>query len=883
MRSDASLLIRGRLLKEAVRQADANPTFVSVNSVPAYLARCEQSERNRLRTWLVLSVAAFLITGFLALAALYQRDIAIRNERIATAQALAAQSNEIRAKAPQPGLLLASEAVKTTVSLREPVVPAAEQALRDSLAALGGLVLRGHTGPVTRVATSPDSRWAVTASEDTTARVWDLQARDPAATSGVLAGHAGEIRDLVISGDGKCVVTADSKAEIRVWDLPVARSGAARFVLPKAGGDLNAVAISRDGQWVVAASSSGVNVWDLKGAEPTKPLTLGTEAASSIAIAADGHRVVTGHFDGVIKVWALPAPRDAVASRVYASPRDSFSDKPISVVTLSDDGHWLLTGNVGGTVRLWDFPNVRRTSPVAELKQEGVPQHDGDFRISSLSMNQQKGRIAAVQRNGRVRLYQLTRNNTVTSTGSLQQPGEAVGGAMSANGQWLLVGGEHGDARLLPLDENASEPRALLLRGHESFVNSTAFTKDNNWAITGGSDDTARLWRMEPAAPSAQPVALVGISEAGSNAIDIAAISSDVATIVVNGDGGDLRIFRLDAEFPESLTRLYGQASLFAGVPGAASFSSNAQALVTGDRLGAVKLWNLGNAGNDLSELSIGALDGNVAVLAVSPDRRFVAAGPRTGPLQVWDLTNPEPGGKPRKFSDVSDLGAAAISPDNRWVVTAGDTVLIQGIAAENTSRKEISGRDPGLRGASATFSSDGRKLAVAFGQEPGTTTFVGSHVLPQAGMVKVWDVGLRGAQNDPLALPVSGASLTSVAFSPHGRWLAAGGSDGNVRLWDLRSATEPERFIVLRGGDARVLAVAVTSDEKHVVAISTDKVVRLWKLQVGDLLDLASRHLARNLTGAEWNTFQQGRSPTLTFPELGSPSQSVGTPLILR
>jgi WD40 repeat protein len=49
------------------------------------------------------------------------------------------------------------------------------------------------------VATSPDERWLVTGSEDKTARLWDLTAKDPAANPVVLRGHDGKVSAAAIS------------------------------------------------------------------------------------------------------------------------------------------------------------------------------------------------------------------------------------------------------------------------------------------------------------------------------------------------------------------------------------------------------------------------------------------------------------------------------------------------------------------------------------------------------------------------------------------------------------------------------------------------------------------------------------------------------------
>jgi WD40 repeat protein len=821
------------------------------------------------RIAVALIIALAIAASAAAIVAEQRKTQAEREGRVAIAQALAAQAAESRPNTPLPSLLLAAQAVKTTTALREPVVPAAEQALRDSLAAIGGLVLHGHTGPVTRVTASPDSRWAITASKDTTARIWDLQAADPSTTSIALTGHTGEIDQLAISGDSKRLVTADSDRQIRVWDLPPASSPSARFVL-STGHKGNAVCISPDGRWIVAASGSKVKYWDLTSAEPTKAQELGTDGAAISALSLDARFLVTGDSDGTIKVWTFP-PAKNVASRVYASPNDSFTEKPVSMVRLTDDGRWLLAGNVGGTVGLWDLTSAKRT-PVAKMKQEGVAWHDIDFKIVSLTMNSKSGRIAAVQFNGLVRLYQLTKNNTVKATRTFQERGEVKNGAMSQDGKWLIIGSEHGGARLLPLGDHPTDPSGFRLRGHESYVNATAVTNDNKWAITGSSDDNARLWRMEPLTPSAQPITLAVAVKDSHNRLDIAAISPDASTIAVSGEMEQLRLFRLATTFPESLTRLHEQTSLNPGVLSAIAFGGSAHRFVTGDSLGEVSLWNL--EGAVPTKVSVGKLEyATITALAIGRDQRFVAAGASMRGVRIWDLADRSTPAKPRELHGVVTPSTVTISPDNRWLVTGGDEVFIHGLAADNASEKQISTAAASLRQTSATFSADGLKLAVAFGQTPGTTTFVGAHKLPPQGIVRVWNVGSQGVSDDPLVLNVPQASLTSVGLSRQGHWLVAGGTDGNVRLWDLRTA-KSEQFLLLRGGNARVLKVAVTPDEKFVIAYSEDETVRIWRLPVEDLLELAKRHVSRNLSEGEWNTFQSGRPRVLTFPELESPRQ---------
>jgi WD40 repeat protein len=105
------------------------------------------------------------------------------------------------------------------------------------------------------VAISPDNRWVVTGSEDNTARLWDLSAKDPAANPIVLRGHNGPVSAMAISPDNRWIMTAGGRGNTaRLWDLSAKDPGANPIVLRGHEGRVSAVAISPDNRWVVTGS-----------------------------------------------------------------------------------------------------------------------------------------------------------------------------------------------------------------------------------------------------------------------------------------------------------------------------------------------------------------------------------------------------------------------------------------------------------------------------------------------------------------------------------------------------------------------------------------------------------------------------------------------------
>lgn len=65
---------------------------------------------------------------------------------------------------------------------------------------------------------SPDGRTLATASDDTTVRVWDANARRELAT---LTGHSDTVARASFSSDGRTLAAISADNTIRLWDMDV--------------------------------------------------------------------------------------------------------------------------------------------------------------------------------------------------------------------------------------------------------------------------------------------------------------------------------------------------------------------------------------------------------------------------------------------------------------------------------------------------------------------------------------------------------------------------------------------------------------------------------------------------------------------------------------
>jgi WD40 repeat protein len=122
--------------------------------------------------------------------------------------------------------------------------------------------LEGHTEFVLAVAVTPDSRCAVSASDDGTLRLWDLQS---GRTIRQLEGHTEFVLAVAVTPDGCRAVSASDDQTLQLWDLESGKEIAA-FT---AESGINSCAVSPDGQTIIAGEYSGqVHLLRLVEADP---------------------------------------------------------------------------------------------------------------------------------------------------------------------------------------------------------------------------------------------------------------------------------------------------------------------------------------------------------------------------------------------------------------------------------------------------------------------------------------------------------------------------------------------------------------------------------------------------------------------------------------
>ncbi|HIA70043.1 TPA: hypothetical protein EYN98_29170 [Candidatus Poribacteria bacterium] len=182
---------------------------------------------NRFQRLVISGVTvAFMLMVGLSVFAFYQRSQAQETARVATSKSLAAFALAEMETNPELSLLLATESVKTMYDANEPVLPLSSTVLRQSLVkSRVRLALTGHDNRVMSAIYSANGEHILTASYDSTAKVWDAQTGEKLLT---LTGHDGAVCSAAYSPDGQRIVTANKDKTAKVWD---AETGKELFTL----------------------------------------------------------------------------------------------------------------------------------------------------------------------------------------------------------------------------------------------------------------------------------------------------------------------------------------------------------------------------------------------------------------------------------------------------------------------------------------------------------------------------------------------------------------------------------------------------------------------------------------------------------------------------
>jgi hypothetical protein len=214
--------------------------------------------------------------------------------------------------------------------------------------------------------------------------------------------------------------------------------------------------------------------------------------------------------------------------------------------------------------------------------------------------------------------------------------------------------------------------------------------------------------------------------------------------------------------------------------------------------------------------------------LVFSPDGQDVLYGghlPISG-LRLCDRATGKVRWQNRKFFE-----GGTFSADGKTVLVVECQFLYFLDAASGAVQKEVKLSGPSNNSicCAVALAPDGRRLAL--GMQTGQVYFCDARTGDEYQRFHAADRPAKDAP-DRGYFPIDGVRegfVNRVAFSPDGKWLGTGGSEGDVRLWEVATAREVLR---LKGHKGWVVDLAFGSDGRTLLTSSEDGQAYLWSLR---------------------------------------------------
>ncbi len=347
----------------------------------------------------------------------------------------------------------------------------------------------------------------------------------------------------------------------------------------------------------------------------------------------------------------------------------------------------------------------------------------------------------------------------------------------------------------------ALEPIGLL-EGHAGEVFSISWSPDGNRLVSGGGDNTVRVWNLRDSAPT------ITLEAQGGG--DEVAWSPDGAWLASKANDGTVTVWDVSMQRPVHTWERETEcmAVSIAWLPNSAQLGIGCSQS-GGDGRVTVRDANSGSVVRQLDQLS------GLNRLAWSPDGGRLASGGHDGKVRVWDSqTGVELVSLPVSAGSVGRVTWSRDGSQLAWGL-AGGGVEVWTVGHEQVGQAWSVGSDSTPL---VDWSADGLWLVSV---APG-----------MPGRLQVWEV----ANSSEFAAVDHGFWASAMAWSEDGRWLAAGSVDGTVTLWSTIDARTVLTLSAPRPVPANVLSVSWSPDSAELAVAYSDTLVRCWGVSDGAL-----------------------------------------------
>ncbi|MEG4276348.1 AAA-like domain-containing protein [Microcoleus sp. MON1_C1] len=499
----------------------------------------------------------------------------------------------------------------------------------------------GHNNWVRSVCFSPTGNAIATASDDNTAKLWDLQGNCLV----TFTGHNNRVTSVCFSPTGNAIATASNDGTAKLWDL----QGNCLVTFTQHNYSVTSVSFSPTGNAIATASSDGTaKLWDLQG-NCLVTFTGHNNSVTSVSFSRNGDAIATASNDGTAKLWNLQGNcLVTFTQHNYSVTSVSFSPTRDAITIASSDGTvklWDLQGNCLVTftghnkvITSVSFSPTRdviatasydKTTKLWDLQGNCLVTFTGhNHLVRSVSFSPTRDRIATASIDGTAKLWDLQGNCLVTFIGHNNSVWSVC---FSRNGDVIATASYDKTAKLWDLQGNC----LVTFTGHNNSVNSVIFSPTRDAIATASDDRTAKLWDL-------QGNCLVTFTGHNNSVTSVSFMPTEDRIATASNDG-TAKLWDLQGNCLVTFTGHYASVRSVCFSP-----SRTEDVIATASQDGTAKLWDLqGNLLADFSGYKGNLLKGEadfvelkspIYSICFSRDGKLLITGDADGKVRFWPI-----------------------------------------------------------------------------------------------------------------------------------------------------------------------------------------------------------------------------------------------------
>lgn len=526
--------------------------------------------------------------------------------------------------------------------------------------------LSGHQDIVNSVNYSPDGRLLVSASSDTTVKIWQRDGK----LLKTLVGHLDSVIDVAFSPQGDLIASAGEDNVVKLWSV----EGEPIDTLYGHRGRVHRVVFSPQGDLIASAGEdTTVRLWNREG-KLAGILVNQTQEVLAVAFSPDGQIIATGDRSGTLKLWNRSGK---ILSTIAAH------NLPIRGIDFSPDGRQIATGGDDKVAKIWQLSDNLNGNLVEVLSGYEAP-------VTEVKFSPNGEIIGTSSWDKSIKLWH--RNGTLYAN-LLGHQGRVWRLDWSPDGESIASAGWDNVIKLWQL----KDPLVKTFYGHTASVVSVAFQPQGQLIASSSNDRTVKLWDLD---------GTLKTDSIDPNAATYeVAFSPDGKLLASAALDRTIKLWRTDG----SLIRTFlGHDAPVIDI----NFWLNDRTFISAGFDKSIKMWKLEQTENDIKvdlQRTIFAHQAVITDVALSSDGKLIASVSHDRYLKLWhnhgklieDL-----------LADSTGLETVAISPDNRTIATGGKEQNIKLWDRSGKLLKVIEGHKSTIQ--DVEFSPDGSKIASA-------------------------------------------------------------------------------------------------------------------------------------------------------------------------